>query len=264
MKDFNKNDWTVIKLGGSILSPKVPTSKNSYSIPFDYSFAVELLNHMKKWQSQKYLNRLAVIIGGGFLNKQYLETTMAFIKSDNLDTEEISHNLKDHIGLASIALNAHVFLMLATSFFGEKEVYQDVIKYKLYDNLADIKIGEYNKLVVGGGNHPGHSSDLDALLLAKFFNTKQIISMKNVDGVYDKDPNSNPDAKYFKHLTWKEYKEIIGEIEYEPRSHFPIDVVAAKEAEESNVEFIVMDGRDIVNVEKFLKGESSKCTSISS
>jgi uridylate kinase len=259
---FKMNNWTVLKLGGSILSPKETINRKN-KVLFDYEFALKFLESIKTWQQKKLIEKIAIIVGGGTLNKQYLETTLEFLEENKFSTKEVSNNLKDHVGIAAIALNAHTFLILATSYFSKEAVYQDVIKYKDYDRLEDFKIKDRVQILVGGRHKPGFSSDLDALNLAKFLNSNKVISLKNVDGIYDKDPNKHTDARYFKNLTWNEYKKILGDVKYEPRSHFPIDVVATKEAAKNNLEFVVMDGRDLKNFEKYLKKEEFRGTKVS-
>lgn len=82
-----------------------------------------------------------------------------------------------------------------------------MIKYKQYENLDKIKLTKETRIIIAGASDPGHSSDANALFLAKFLNSKTIVSLKNVDGVYDKDPYKYKEAKYFKYLTWDEYKK---------------------------------------------------------
>jgi len=250
-----KNNWTIIKFGGSILSPdpdKADTKRfPEYSIPFDYDFSISFLKLLKVSQDKNLIDKVIVIVGGGYLNKSYLKTTLNYIEKEK-DLSQVSDDLKDLIGSASIALNAHIFLALATGLLGEENVYQDTLKYSDYDRLNDINIKKYNSLVIAAACGAGHSSDTNAMNIAKAFRVKKVISLKNVDGVYDSDPDENPKAKKYDKLNWKEYKEILGGAEYEPRSHFPVDVIATDLADKSNTDFLIMDGRDLGNFEEYL------------
>lgn len=256
---MRKGNWTIIKLGGSILSPdpgKAKTNKFSdYRIPFDYDFSIKFLKLLKKFQDQKLINRVVLIIGGGYLNKSYLIATTDYIQKRMQRCKKISNDLKDMIGSASIALNAHVFLSIATSLFGDKYVYQDTLKYSDYDKLGSKRIPAENRLVIAAACGPGHSSDTNTMTIAKAFKSDSIISLKNVDGVYDSDPSKNSKAKKYDKLTWKEYKDILGEAKYEPRSHFPVDVVATDMADETNTDFVIMNGKDIENFGNYMKGK---------
>ena len=172
-----KSNWTIIKFGGSILSSdpdKADTKRFSdYKIPFDYDFSISFLKLLKKTQDRELIDRVIVIVGGGYLNKSYLKTTLGYIKKENLS--QVSDDLKDLIGSASIALNAHVFLSLATSLFSDKHVYQDTIKYSDYHRLKDIKIDDSNKIVIAAACGAGHSSDTNAMTIAKAFSVKRFI-----------------------------------------------------------------------------------------
>ncbi|GHU78120.1 uridylate kinase [Clostridia bacterium] len=57
-------------------------------------------------------------------------------------------------------------------------------------------------LLAGGTGHPFFSTDTGSALRAIELNVDAILLAKNVDGVYDKDPNRFPDAKFLPHLTY--------------------------------------------------------------
>lgn len=59
----------------------------------------------------------------------------------------------------------------------------------------------------GGTGHPYFSTDTGIVLRAVEVDADMILMAKNVDGVYDSDPNKNPDAKRFDHLTYEEVVE---------------------------------------------------------
>lgn len=56
----------------------------------------------------------------------------------------------------------------------------------------------------GGTGHPYFSTDMGMALRAIEIEADCILAAKNIDGVYDSDPNVNPDAKKFKEMTFKE------------------------------------------------------------
>lgn len=59
----------------------------------------------------------------------------------------------------------------------------------------------------GGTGHPYFSTDTGIVLRAVEVDADMILMAKNVDGVYDSDPNMNPDARRFAHLTYEEVVE---------------------------------------------------------
>lgn len=59
----------------------------------------------------------------------------------------------------------------------------------------------------GGTGHPYFSTDTGVVLRAMEMNADAILMAKNIDGVYDKDPGKNPDAKKFKKISIHEVVE---------------------------------------------------------
>ncbi|NLW70458.1 MAG: UMP kinase [Eubacteriaceae bacterium] len=60
----------------------------------------------------------------------------------------------------------------------------------------------------GGTGRPFFSTDTAAALRAAEISADIILSAKNVDGVYDSDPKTNPDAKKFEELTYSKIIEM--------------------------------------------------------
>src|SRR5215470_3234981 len=54
------------------------------------------------------------------------------------------------------------------------------------------------------GHIPMHGSDFGLYQLAEVLGMKQVIYVKDEDGLYDKDPKKHPDAKKFGHVTLEE------------------------------------------------------------
>lgn len=59
----------------------------------------------------------------------------------------------------------------------------------------------------GGTGHPYFSTDTGVVLRAMEMNADMILAAKNVDGVYDSDPDKNPDAKKFRTISIHEVVE---------------------------------------------------------
>lgn len=69
--------------------------------------------------------------------------------------------------------------------------------------LRDLKEGKI-VFFAGGTGHPFFSTDMGVALRAVEIEADLILMAKNVDGVYDSDPNLNPNAKKFDSLTYQE------------------------------------------------------------
>jgi len=57
------------------------------------------------------------------------------------------------------------------------------------------------------GRIPPHRSDAGAYLLAECFGCATITLIKDVDGLYDRDPKENPDARFIDEITVSELRE---------------------------------------------------------
>ena len=109
---------------------------------------------------------------------------------------------------------------------------------------------EKGKIVIfgGGTGNPFFTTDSAAALRAAEVGAEVILMAKNgVDGVYDKDPKTNPDAKRFSTIT---YQELI-----EKRLQV-MDQTAAALCRENNIKTIVFDMNQKGNIVKVLEDES--------
>ncbi|MCK5829799.1 MAG: hypothetical protein KAH20_05810 [Methylococcales bacterium] len=58
----------------------------------------------------------------------------------------------------------------------------------------------------GIGRIPPHRTDAGCLILGECFGCKSVTLVKDVDGLYDSDPKTNPDAKFIPEITASELK----------------------------------------------------------
>jgi len=140
------------------------------------------------------------------------------------------------------------------SSFGE-EAYEKVI----HDPNEGIETNR--RIIIGAGFEPGSSTDLRAVQLAKRLGAGQVINMSNIDYVYSADPKKEPDAKKLTSISWSGFRKLVG-YKWDPGLNIPFDPIASKEAEQMGLEVIII-GNDMDNLEKVLKGEDFKGTTIS-
>jgi len=252
----NQTNWKVIKLGGSLLSPHETGLQllQEGKLPIDLTYVQELLTEVLQSGA-----RCVLVVGGGFLNRWYLQQVNVM----NLQNNDYTNDLH-MIGMAASDINASVLRMLATERLGAEFVYPSVVKYADYGNLSTLK-AEFEKyrMVIAAGWKPGHSHDVDALLFGSLFNEKQVYSFKNIDGIYTADPKTNPTAVKKKTLSWQEYRDIIKTSIHVPGASFPVDAVAAQLAEKSGLGMTVIDGRDMRAVrEVLLEGITTRGSTI--
>lgn len=111
--------------------------------------------------------------------------------------------------------------------------------------LSHLEHGDVVIFGAGTGN-PFFSTDTAAALRAAEINADVILLAKNVDGVYDSDPDTNPDAVKFDELTFMEVIE---------RDLKVMDLTAATLCKDNNIAIHVFALAEEGNVMKALTGE---------
>jgi uridylate kinase len=213
----------VISLGGSLIVPD----------GVDVGFLKSFINLIKKYVEQGF--KFVIITGGGHTARIYINATKE-ITVPNI-------NDLDWIGIASTRLNAE----LVRVAFGEV-AHGSII-------MDPDAVPDTNKaILVGAGWKPGNSSDLAAVHAAKSVGSKKVINLSNIDYAYDKDPKKFPDAKVIKESSWADFRAILP-TEWSAGLNAPFDPIAAKKAEELGLEVVIMNGKNIENLKKYLNGE---------
>ena len=72
-----------------------------------------------------------------------------------------------------------------------------VLKKLICQNILLITSDNKQVIIAAGTGNPYFSTDTGALLRAAEIHADVAMLAKNIDGVYDSDPNLNPDAKKF-------------------------------------------------------------------
>src|SRR3989344_3734192 len=107
---------------------------------------------------------------------------------------------------------------------------------------------------VVGGEKPGQSTDAVSVRHAVVHRATTVINISSIAYVYDADPAKNPGAKKFDHLTWKQYRAIIGS-RWTPGMHAPFDPIAARLAPKHGLTVSFISGDDLGALSKILRGK---------
>ena len=220
----------VISLGGSLIVPE------EIDVEFLKNFKSLIISQVIKGR------KFVIITGGGKTCRRYQNAAKEISNSSALDL--------DWIGIASLKLNAELLRVI----FGEyahEEVIADLSKSFIFEK----------PVVIGSACRPGWSSDVDAVWAAKTVNAKKIINLSNIDYAYDKDPNKFSDAKKIEQIFWPQYRAIIPK-EWHPGLNTPFDPIASQTAETEKMEVLILNGKNISNLEKCLNGENFAGTRI--
>lgn len=225
-----KTGFNIISLGGSLIVPD----------EIDTVFLKSFLDFIKEEvrEGKKYI----IIAGGGKVARKYQKATLEL---GDYSTEEV-----DWVGIQATIINANFIRILLKDLAHEKVA------------INPFEVGEVTKpILVAGGWKPGWSTDYDAVEMAKIFNAKKIANLSNIDYAYDKDPKVYPDAKKIEQISWADFRKIIPE-KWAPGLNSPFDPMAAKNAEEAQIEVAILNGKDILNLKNYFRGASFKGTVI--
>jgi len=229
----------VIKLGGSLLS-------DSEKVPFDFVYLKKFAGIIRKYVKKDY--KFAIVTGGGYMMRRLRDEA----KEAGISEEKQLH----WIGTTYNNVNAEITRAYMHDICNERIVAYD-------DYYSDDPLEFEKSVILGGGGRPGHSGDMDAFLLAQKLGSQEILTLKNVDGVYTDDPKKDPNATRLDKLTWDEYFKIIGyKNEHDPGGNYPIDPVTSKKAKEQGTVFFVILGEDLDNFEVALEGREFVGTTV--
>jgi uridylate kinase len=177
----------LLKIGGEALA-----GKKGYGI--DPKRAEDLAKHLQDVYALDV--EIAIVIGAGNLwrGRQGLERGM-------------DRATADYMGMLGTVMNA-MALMDALERQGLITRVQSAIEMRAvaepYIRRRAIRHLEKKRLVIfgAGTGNPYFSTDTAAALRAMEIGADVLIKATKVDGVYDSDPEKNPDAKLFDHLTY--------------------------------------------------------------
>jgi len=212
----------VISLGGSLISLN------------NLDYIRKVIELIKK-ASQNF--DLYIVVGGGKLARHYIETARYFCKDERY---------LDKLGILATRLNA---LLLASSF--KKEIPHTI------EEAASMQ-----PPVIMGGTTPGHSTDAVAAMLAKHLNAHLLIIATDVDGIYDKDPKKYKDARKFDEISIEELQKMIGKEWSKAGESIVIDAIACKIIGEKRIKTLVVNGKNLQQLENAIYGKQFNGTVI--
>jgi uridylate kinase len=225
--DYNNNHnlrkkRIVIKLSGSIFNQDT----NHDSIKNYAQMLIDISNNVQP----------IAIAGGGKIARHYIDLARS------LGSDEA--NL-DIIGIEVSRLNAKLLIAAL-----DDQAYSQVPK-----NLEEVAIAVASgKIVIAGGLHPGQSTNATSALIAETSKASGFVNSTDVDGIYDSDPNVNPNARLFKEITVNECIEILRAERTMAGTYDLMDIIALKVIERSKIPTRVIRS-DVGNIRDAIDGK---------
>lgn len=181
---------------------------------------------------------IAIVVGGGNFWRGRSSGEMDRTRADHMGMLATTINslaLAD--GLEKAGLDARVMTAIAMH-----EVAEPYIRNKAVSHLQKGKVTIFG---CGSGN-PFFSTDTAAALRAAEIGADVILKATNVDGVYDSDPKTNPNAKMYKELKF---------IDVLSQGLHVMDSTAASLCMDNNIPILVFNMNDTDNIVRAIKGE---------
>ena len=200
---------------------------------------VQYANEIKTIADQKV--EIAIVIGGGniFRGVQAEEGGMDRTQGDYMGMlATMINSMALQAALESLGLETRL-----QSAFSMREVAEPFIKRKAVRHLEKGRI-----VIFGAGTgNPFFTTDSAGALRAIEIEADVILKGTRVDGIYDADPEKNPNAVKYKHITFDEaYAKGLN----------VMDMTAFTLCKENKMDLVVFDMNTKGNLLKVVQGES--------
>jgi uridylate kinase len=213
----------VVSIGGSVLARELSPEK--------FKNYAEVIKQISK------NNVVFIVTGGGRAAREYIGVAR------ELGADEATCDI---IGIEMTRLNARLLI----AALGDAAYHEPPLNYKEAKN-ASLS----GKIVVMGGVTPGQTTDAVSAVLAEYVGADILVNATSIDGVYTSDPKKNKDAQKFERMTPKQLIEIVMKTEMIAGANSPIDLLAAKIIERSNIKTIVLNGEKPQNIMDAVSGK---------
>jgi predicted uridylate kinase len=229
----------VVKVGGSYLSPSADRI-------FDFERAKDLYKTLIPFIEKG--DRFIINVGGGYQTRLYQQ----MLRDNNIGDYD-----QHYVGTAVCNLNS----IILRGVFGSLAE-NDVVTFNDFQNLENIEFKR--SVLIAGAEKPGVSSDYNASTIAIHFGIKDIISMKNINGVYTADPKVDLSAVKLDNISWDKYFDIIGRVSiHQPGGHLPVDPHTVQLAKMNGLRYYIFDGAKINNLKNIILNKPFDGTIIS-
>ena len=222
----------VISLGGSLIFPE-----GGIDVKFLKNFRNLILTRVKAGE------KFFIVSGGGRICRDYQKAATKIVKITNDD--------QDWLGIHSSRLNAHLL----------RTIFRDVAHPEII-KIPAFRMAAGEKVVIAGAWKPGWSTDYVATMIAQEYEVKTVINLSNIDYVYNKDPRKFKNAKKYESISWKNFRKIVGN-KWSPGLNAPFDPIASAKGEQNGLEVVIMNGKNLKNLEGYFAGKKFEGTVIS-
>ncbi|MFC1582952.1 UMP kinase [Planctomycetota bacterium] len=184
---------------------------------------------------------VAVVIGGGNI-----------IRGAQESAKGMERAVADYMGMLSTLINGMALQdkiekigldSRLVSAFEIREICEPYIRRKCLSHFEKKRV----VILAGGTGNPFFSTDTAAALRAAELGAEILLKATKVDGIYDKDPESNTDSKKFESLTYMDYLQGRYRV---------MDQTAVTLCQENSLPIVVFSVKDKSNILKAALGQA--------
>jgi uridylate kinase len=222
----------MLKLSGEALA-----GERGFGI--DPDIVADMADQLK--EIHKHGVEIGIVVGGGNI----------FRARTGTKTAGIERTTADYMGMLASALNALALQDALEKAKVQTRVLSAITMQQVsepYIRRRAIRHLEKGRIIIfacGTGN-PYFTTDTAAALRAAEINAQAIIKATNVDGVYDSDPKTNPDAKMLHKITYMDALKMGLKV---------MDATAISLSMENKIPLLVLDMRKPGNLLRAVMGE---------
>ena len=209
----------ILSLGGSVLAPDLSADRIAA-----HAAVIESLVDAGF--------EVGVVVGGGDVARDYITTAR------ELGGNEVQ---LDELGIGVTRLNARLLIAALDSKTNPTPA---------EDYAAAGEALNRGEIAVMGGVMPGQTTDAVAAALAEYVDADLLAYATSTDGVYDADPEADPEAIRYPTMSPADLVELVVPMSRDAGSSAPVDLLAAKLIERADMRAIVFDGTDPESVRK--------------
>ena len=187
----------VLKLSGETLAPAGIPANKSASLTFDAARVDRAAEAIVKLHDLGV--QVGIVMGGGNIWRGRF-------------TDEFIAELADQMGMLATVINALavqdaiIRMGRKATVFTPQEMTRFAEHYRADRAIEKMDEGHI-VLFAGGSGNPFFTTDTAAVLRAAEIKADAVFKGTTVNGVYDSDPNKNPDAKFIPEISYQECVE---------------------------------------------------------
>ncbi len=164
---------------------------------FDFDILNDLSNSIKELQSKDL--KISIVLGGG-----------NFIRGSSFSNGVVDRVTSDYMGMLGTVINSLALQSNLKKIGVESRVMTAISINRVAEPYIKNKASNHldkNRVVIfaSGTGNPFFSTDTAAVLRASEMKSDVILKGTKVDGIYDKDPKENSNAKKINTISYSDY-----------------------------------------------------------